>query len=46
MEFHAKFLEPVMVVVTPGAVFGPSGNNVDEATIDTMFDRIERMLSS
>lgn len=50
MEFAIRLLEQAKVVVTPGAAFGPSGENhvrmafcVDEATIETAFDRIERM---
>lgn len=49
MDFAIDLLDTARVAVTPGAAFGPSGEGhvrmafcVDEATIDTAFDRIEK----
>ncbi len=49
VDFAIDLLETAKVVVTPGSAFGPSGENhvrmafcVDDATIDTAFDRIEK----
>jgi aspartate/methionine/tyrosine aminotransferase len=43
-------LEEARVTVTPGSAFGPTGENhvrmaycVEEATIETAFDRIEKL---
>lgn len=48
-DFAIKLLEEARVTVTPGSAFGPSGEHhvrmaycVEEDTIDTAFDRIER----
>ncbi|MCP4380648.1 MAG: pyridoxal phosphate-dependent aminotransferase [Hyphomicrobiales bacterium] len=50
MEFAMRLLQEAKVVVTPGAAFGPTGENhvrmafcVDEQTIDIAFDRIESL---
>ena len=49
LSFALDLLERAKVTVTPGAAFGPRGEHhvrmaycVDEAVIDTAFDRIER----
>lgn len=48
-EFAIRLLDEAKVTVTPGSAFGPTGENhvrmaycVDEATIETAFDRIEK----
>jgi len=48
VEFSIRLLEEAGVAVTPGGAFGPAGDHhvrmafcVDEATIETAFDRIE-----
>jgi aspartate/methionine/tyrosine aminotransferase len=50
-DFAVELLEKAAVAVTPGAAFGPSGEHhvrmafcVDDATIETAFDRIARHL--
>lgn len=50
MQFSLRLLEEARVAVTPGRAFGPAGAHhvrmafcVDEATIETAFDRIERL---
>jgi aspartate/methionine/tyrosine aminotransferase len=49
-EFAIRLLEEARVTVTPGSAFGPTGENhvrmaycVEEATIETAFDRIEKL---
>jgi aspartate/methionine/tyrosine aminotransferase len=48
LSFCTRLLEEARVCMTPGAAFGPAGEHhvrmaycVDEATIDTAFDRLE-----
>ena len=50
-DFSIWLLEAAKVTVTPGSAFGPTGENhvrlaycVDEATIESAFDRIEKLL--
>ncbi len=50
MQFSLRLLEEARVAVTPGRAFGPAGAHhvrmafcVDEATIETAFDRMERL---
>ncbi len=52
-EFAIKLLDEAKVTVTPGSAFGPAGEHhvrmaycVDEATIETAFDRIEKRYPS
>lgn len=49
VDFAIRLLEEAKVTVTPGSAFGPTGEHhvrmaycVDEATINTAFDRIEK----
>ena len=53
VAFALDLLERARVTVTPGSAFGPCGEHhvrmafcVDEQTIDTAFDRIERLYSA
>jgi aspartate/methionine/tyrosine aminotransferase len=52
-EFSLRLLEQARVTVTPGSAFGDRGEHhvrmaycVDEATIETAFDRIERLFGT